>query len=68
MARKQGQKTIEYTNNTLKPGYIIEETEEKTISENGGYKVVRTKRMVRDAESSGSFLSSLYRLLGVVDE
>ena len=68
MARKQGQKTIEYTNNTLKPGYIIEETEEKTVTENGGYKVVRTKRMVRDAESSGSFLSNLYRLMGVVDE
>ena len=67
MARKQGQKTIEYTNNTLKPGYIIEETEEKTITENGGHKIVRTKRMVRDADASGSFLSSLYRLLGVVD-
>lgn len=67
MARKQAQKTIEYTNNTLKPGYIIEETEEKTITENGGYKVMRTKRMIRDTESSGSFLLSLYRLLGVVD-
>ena len=68
MVRKQGQNTIEYTNNTLKPGYIIEETDEKTITENGGYKVVRTKRMVRDTKTSGSFLSNLYQLLGVVDE
>ena len=67
MARKQGQKTIEYTNNTLKPGYIIEETEEKTITEGGGYKTVRTMRMVRDSDSPGSFLSNLRRLLGVVD-
>ena len=67
MARKQGQKTIEYTNNTLKPGYIIEETEEKTITANGGYKTVRTKRMVRDPDSPGSFLTNLWRLLGVVD-
>ena len=67
MARKQGQKTIEYTNNTLKPGYIIEETEEKIITTNGGYKTVRTKRMLRAPDSPVSLLTNLKRLLGVAD-